>query len=236
MRNDSLRAQVRGRLLRKGMTRAHAERAAAELAEHFEDLVAESERQGQTRAAAEAYALARIGEPDAIADDLFGRLSETSWLARHAAACFALLPLALIVLWWAALFGGAGWAMGAFSDPSAGGGIAPRIASLLSFAAVIKLSSGIAVPMLCSHIAQHFYCGWKPALWSALIVAAHNAMHLFQISGAAGTGTLTWGYSFSWSAIPDIAAVSLPLAAFAAFWFWNTRSERLQIEPVEALT
>lgn len=225
MHNSSTPGEVRRRLLRKGFDRAYAERAAHELTEHWQDLVAEFQRQGLSPADAEREAHMRLGQPSEIADDLFERMQAASFLARHPTSSFAMVALMLTLLSWVALLALAGAATGLIGwDPKSADALAPRVEIFRASIDWIRSFIFVAVPLLCCHIARNYFCGWKPALWGCIVAIAHNLAHTFEVTGGPGSGSVTWAYTFSTGA-PPLLPLAIPLAVFSIYWIWNAREK-----------
>jgi len=220
MRELNLIEEVRTRLVRKGFSRRYAGRATEELWDHYCELIAEVERQGKMRADAKRDAAARLGDATELADEIFERLRATSWLGRNPSISFGMLALMLTILWWGALAVPAAWACGLLVENAA---LRPLDGMLIAID-WIRAGSHIVPPLLCCHVAQRYFCGWKPALWACLVIAIHNGTHIAQLKPAPGATTVaTWGYTFNTANGPGLLAITAPLAVFALFWIWNSR-------------
>jgi hypothetical protein len=93
--------ELRERLLRAGIAPRHVRRYLTELREHLADLAAEQERSGQSRAAAEAAARARLGSIQELARTMIERRELQSWTARAPWVVLGLGPLAGLACCWA---------------------------------------------------------------------------------------------------------------------------------------
>jgi len=92
--------QLRFRLLELGCPVGHMQRSVRETADHREDLIEEALAEGLTVPVAEQQVDARLGNPQALAEDLMWSWRQSSWCGRHRFIVFALLPLlAFPVLW-----------------------------------------------------------------------------------------------------------------------------------------
>lgn len=218
-------AEVRRRLLRKGFARSYANRTAAELREHWEDLVDEAIRQGLNRQEAAAQANERLGESAALAEELSASMQSSSWFGRFPTLGFAWLVLTTTIVWWAvllfALFAASGaisWNLQIQRDSK------PNLDLVFAGIEWIRLGSYLAGPLVCCLVAQRYLCGWPGALWGCLIASIHGAAHYFNAKGESGSGIIEWGYSFS-PAGPPLLPIFLPLAVFAAWTIWNRRDE-----------
>lgn len=232
MHKPDIVADVRRRLLRKGFARHYANRTARELEDHWVDLVEEALRQGLTRPEAEAQANAHIGNAQSLAEDFAARMRRTSWLGRHPIAGFSLVALFATFVWWAVLLFAAGSATGLFTWAGNKTAAAIRLELMVSCVNWIRITSYVAIPCLICFVAHRYHCGWKPALWGCLIVAIHNAMHVFTVSNPSAERSMAWGYSFSFQG-PDLLPVLVPLAVFIASTLWNARPERSHDDPCD---
>lgn len=215
----------RRRLVRRGAPSSYSTRAVRELHEHWEDLAEESGRQGLTAAEAEAEATKRIGDPVALADEMFETMRAQSLPARFPTVFFGALALVAIIIWWVGLLALMGLATGAmFWDPKTSTGKPPNAERLMLFVDWIRSGSFVGIPLLCCHIAREYFAGWQGALWGCLVAVAHNATHFFEIAGAPGISTVKWGYTFS-TAGPRLAPILIPLAVAALFWAWQHRAD-----------
>jgi hypothetical protein len=232
MHKPDIVADVRRRLLRKGFARPYANRAARELEDHWVDLVEENLRQGLTRPEAEAQANAHIGDPRELAEDFSERMRRTSWLGRHPSVAFTLLAIFATFLWWALLLFAAASATGLFHWNPVRTARAPRLDAMLALVQWIRGGSYVAIPALICYVAHRYHCGWKAALWGCLMVAVHNAMHTFAITGPPGQGSIAWGYSFSFGG-PEVAPILAPIAVFILSTLWNSRPEPPPEDPCD---
>jgi len=224
MRKPSFGAEIRSRLLRAGFSRVYANRSARELQEHWDEIVAECLRNGLSESAAQNQAATRLGSADALANEFTARMERSSWLGRHPVLGFALLGLALTILWWVSFGSLAASLCGLFAASEQN---PPRMETFKASFDWIRATSYIAVPWLCCYIAEHYFCGWRPALWGCLVVAIHNAMHFMRLSYVARAhGNVTWGYGFNFAAMPSILAIVSPLAVFAIYRVFNLRAEK----------
>jgi len=95
---------LRCRLVELGCPLAQVRRLVREVADHRDDLKQAAEAEGLSGAAAEIQAMAQLGDPLALAEDLAATLRRSSWWGRHYVITFGLLPvLAVPVLWALAL-------------------------------------------------------------------------------------------------------------------------------------
>lgn len=226
---EEIFAAFRRRLIREGAPRSYADRATRELREHWEDLLAEAERQGLTGAEAEADATRRLGESEALAAELFEARRSASVLARFPTLSFSVLAIVTTVVWWAMCLALTGWATGALSyDAKTSAGPSP-MPGILAGVELARWTSYVAAPLLCCYIAREFFCGWRPALWGCAVIALHNAGHFFKVTGEMGAATAQWGYSFGPTLIPNVLGIVAPLAVFALFWIWHRRDDPLQL-------
>ena len=100
--------ELRERLLVAGVAPRHVRRYLCELADHFDDLTAEAEREGRSKPDAESEAISRLGNTDQLAEAMLGRPQFKSWCARIPWAMFGVAPLLLLAsyflaclyLWW----------------------------------------------------------------------------------------------------------------------------------------
>ncbi len=88
---------LRDRLLRGGVAARHVTRYLTELTEHLEDLIAEGDRAGLDREAAERSALSRLGNTDNLARTMIARKELRAWSHRAPWVVFFLGPLASLV-------------------------------------------------------------------------------------------------------------------------------------------
>jgi hypothetical protein len=121
----------------------------------------------------------------------------------------------LTILWWVALGSVVADVYGIFADSKFGFAGPPKFDSLNNAFDWIRGLSYIVLPWLCCHIAERFYCGWRPALWACLVLAIHNGAHFLTVTGAGIHGSVSWGYSFNAAANPSLSAIIVPLAVFA---------------------
>jgi hypothetical protein len=89
--------ELRERLLRAGIAPRHVRRYLAELSDHLADLTAEEQRNGLARADAESAALARLGDPEHLAQAMIRQPQLRAWSARAPWAAFGLVPIAALV-------------------------------------------------------------------------------------------------------------------------------------------
>jgi hypothetical protein len=88
---------LRSRLLSGGVAARHVTRYLAELAEHFDDLVAEEKSAGRDHEASERCALSRLGNEENLAKTMIARKEFQSWSHRAPWAVFFLGPLVALV-------------------------------------------------------------------------------------------------------------------------------------------
>ncbi len=81
------------RLLRAGVSPRRIGRLLGEIEAHFDDLVAEAQASGLSRAESEAQAQARLGSEDAFIAGILARPELRSWARRWPWAAFIALPL-----------------------------------------------------------------------------------------------------------------------------------------------
>lgn len=101
-------AELRERLLRAGVAPRYVRRYLTELADHWDDLVAQEEYGGCSRANAEASALIRLGKVDDLAQAMLRQRRFQSWCTRAPWAMFGVAPVfalagiylvACLILW-----------------------------------------------------------------------------------------------------------------------------------------
>ena len=222
MRNSSLPAEVRTRLLRAGFSRAYANRAARELHEHWSEIVDEGLASGLTQIQAEQEASNRLGPSGPLAAEFIARLQKSFWLGRNPTFAFGMLALTLTILWWILIGSAAAQFGGLFSKSSTIG--TSKFDRLSLYFDWVRTISYVAVPWLCCHIAERFFCGWRPALWACLVIAIHNAAHFFELTGSGDHGNVKIGYGFSMAG-PALLPILAPLAVFALHRAWMMRDE-----------
>ena len=221
MRSINLITEVRKRLLRAGFARAYADRAARELHEHWNDILQEGIRNGLDETEAAVEAAARLGSAKDLADELSERMQQTSWLSRNPTSGFAVLALALTVLWWCGLGSAAAAVTGIFTFDHKIPGIVFNFDLFKSSMEWIRSIGYIALPWVCCHVAERFYSGWRAALWSCLVLAIHNAMQFIKITGSGVHGNVTFGYTFSFGEYPPLVPLLAPLAVFGVYRLWR---------------
>lgn len=86
------------RLLQQGLHPRYAQRLAAELAEHYDDLLEEARRSGIPRGEAPVFAAQRLGSASAITAAVRQRPELKSWPYRHPQLARIALPLAFAAL------------------------------------------------------------------------------------------------------------------------------------------
>jgi hypothetical protein len=100
--------ELRERLLRAGIAPRHVRRYLAELSDHLADLTAEEQRNGLARADAESAALARLGDPEHLAQAMIRQPQLRAWSARAPWAALGIAPvlvlaaayaIAMLILW-----------------------------------------------------------------------------------------------------------------------------------------
>lgn len=91
-RDADLRAFASG-LRRHGIAPRVADRLAAEMADHLDDLVAELVATGESDTAARKKAMRRLGELDAVAASCGAYPELQAWWKRHPRAAVCLYPL-----------------------------------------------------------------------------------------------------------------------------------------------
>jgi hypothetical protein len=98
---------LRERLLRAGIGGARARRYIAELKEHLEDLVAEERRAGRSPSEAQARAVQRLGDTDALAEAMIAHGEFRAWSARAPVTAYVVTPAIIltvaVALWVAAI-------------------------------------------------------------------------------------------------------------------------------------
>jgi hypothetical protein len=97
--------RLRDRLLRAGVAPGHVRRYVAELRDHLDDLVAEETAAGKDPAAAQAAAMARLGDLDTLSDAMARRRELRAFAARAPWAAYVLAPSALVFVCTAVLVG-----------------------------------------------------------------------------------------------------------------------------------
>jgi hypothetical protein len=224
MPKTSLITEVRNRLLRAGFSSTYANRAARELHEHCAEIIDEGLRLGLTQAEAEREAFNRLGSSEALADEFIVRLQSSSWLGRYPTIGFAVLALALTVLWWVGVGSAVAQYCGLFSDAPSANGAAPKFDRVEILFDWVRTLSYVAVPWLCCHIASRYFCGWRPSLWACLVLAIHNGAQFFTISGAGDHGNVAIGYTFGTNG-PPLLPIIAPLAVFALHRAWSLRDQ-----------
>ena len=77
------------------------QRSVRELADHRRDLIEAAQAKGMPAPAAEAWAEAKLGDPQVLAEDLMVSCRQSAWCSRHAFITFGLLPLLMFPVFWA---------------------------------------------------------------------------------------------------------------------------------------
>lgn len=93
------------RLLRAGVAPGHVRRYVAELRDHLDDLVADETASGKDAAAAQAAALARLGDCDTLSRAMEQKRELRAFAARAPLAAYVLAPSVLVFVCTAALVG-----------------------------------------------------------------------------------------------------------------------------------
>ena len=88
---------LRNRLLSGGVAAHHVTRYLTELAEHFDDLVAEEKSAGRDHETSERCALSRLGDEESLAESMIAREEFQSWSCRAPWAVYFLGPLFALV-------------------------------------------------------------------------------------------------------------------------------------------
>ena len=224
MRNPSIGAEIRRHLLRAGFSWRYANRAARELQEHWDEIINECLRNGFSESDAQNEAATRLGSPDDLAKEFTARMQRSSWLGQHPVIGFSVLALVLTILWWVSFGSLAASACGVFAASEQN---PPRFELLKSSFDWIRATSFLCVPWLCCYVAERYFCGWRPALWSCLVVAIHNAMHFMRVASTTpGHGNVAWGYGFNFANMPSILAIIAPLAVFAIYRAYSLCAEK----------
>jgi hypothetical protein len=92
--------QLRCRLLELGCPPKRMRHMVREVADHREDLLAAARTEGLGMPGAEARAEARLGNPQALAEELMASLRRSTWCGRHRLISFGLLPALLFPVLW----------------------------------------------------------------------------------------------------------------------------------------
>ncbi len=77
------------------------QRSVRELADHRRDLIEAAQAKGMPAPTAEAWADAKLGNPQVLAEDLMVSWRQSRWCSRHAFITFGLLPLLMFPMFWA---------------------------------------------------------------------------------------------------------------------------------------
>jgi hypothetical protein len=113
--------ELRERLLRAGVAPRHVRRYLVELSDHLADLIAEEQRNGLARPAAESAALARLGDTEHLAQAMIRQPQLRAWSARAPWAAFGLVPIAVLAAAYAAaltiLWTGWNWFLPGMDSP-----------------------------------------------------------------------------------------------------------------------
>jgi hypothetical protein len=89
-------------LVRRGLPVDYAERAAAEIADHHRDLVAELHAEGRDEAAAAAEASRRLGDQRTLVKKTVREYQRRYWCGRWPLLTFFIAPLPLLLFAWTA--------------------------------------------------------------------------------------------------------------------------------------
>lgn len=233
-------------LVRRGLPVEYAERAAAECADHYRDLVDELLASGLDESAAQAQARARLGDARALVRKMARDYQRRYWCGRWPLLSFSLTPLPLAT--------GAWIVAGFFSVQTyeCVGGIgqwfgmsAPAPATI----ATIKLillggSTAVLAPLLLTllfcRLARRAGCDRRWALLSVAQIAFLASLLCFHLDCANGrlffepallrdlffAETLT-GFLRSYFVQPSQALqLALPLVAFAIFRWVERRQQQ----------
>ena len=180
---------LRDRLLRAGVGGAPARRYLTELADHLEDLRDEERQAGGSPREAEARALRRLGDTEALADAMIARPEFQAWEARAPLAAYVLAPSAVLALatgfWLALLVAASVWLRHAAWAPGEGAAsLRPLADALTGFS-----NSSLAI-LLGWGLAAYAIRRRAPLLWPVLglliLAAAGAALQVEVTLPAAG--------------------------------------------------
>jgi hypothetical protein len=210
---------LRERVLCGGIGRAHAERYIAELRDHVDDLLTEERAAGRSPLEAQARAMQRLGDIDALAEAMIARRELRAYSARAPVAAFVVAPLVMLGLatglWIAALAAiciGAkhtGWAPSDFARWT--GQVASRAASLSNTTLPVLLGWVLAG----TAVRQRAPAGWPMLGLVALatVGAAVQVSVTVPLAGAHGELSLSTGLAGYWGRFAlDLAATAAPYA------------------------
>jgi hypothetical protein len=200
--------QLRFQLLALGCPVGRMQRMVQEVADHRADLVAAAEAEGLAMPAAEARAELRLGNPEALAEDLMASLRRSTWCGRHAFITFGLLPLLVFPVFWGLVLllnlsvefaVGFGWddkkLHAAADDPAAFGHLA-HAAQGADCAAI-----ALAFFLFCL-LARRAAAGLKGMVLAGLMCGVYSLFSYTQVSPHNFTIGLTWKPQWIRAAIP----------------------------------
>lgn len=222
------------RLRELGCPAAQLERRVRELADHHADLKEAALQDGLSEAEAEARADQRLGEPVVLAEQVARMLRQSSWLGRHRALAFGLLPIPAIfgasLLGVAMAFGlvrswvsAEEWRL--LADGGSGFGVlagASRAACCLAIA---------LTTLLFCWLARRFALGWRWALLACMCCSVQSFFGYCQI--------LPHRANLGYSSTPNWFCGVIPLWAATVAWIWYLlrrwrRREEVPDLPVQA--
>jgi hypothetical protein len=213
---NELRAErFQAELLRRGLPRSYADRAAHELADHWEDLRQEATRKGATPEQAESFANCSLGDWDQLADAFNSVRLRGSLPGRYPFTVFFFGS----VLFFTALFALV-LALGAMMGYLAGWwGGGTRLNALDWGMLGIAVRASHASTLL---ITQAAFCwmAWKYRLglhcaaYSAVGLSIYGVIHqvTFQMPSLEHRGSLMWSYGFNgdlWSGIAPFVCLAV---------------------------
>ena len=225
--------EIRAALSDAGLAPRAARRAAAEIEDHYRQLLAEGLARGETAELAGAQAARRLGSLQTIVAGYAERPELLAWSRRRPAVCFTLLPL----LGYATLFAaslGLLVALGRALEPALRGvhlspqgthriGLAAQILLLWIFPLMVSITVGLFASKRRAPL-------WFPAAGIVCIGILSSLLNVdLTITGGTPSGQVGAGIGFSTEELPQTLTHTLVLAVLALVSLWRVSRRRQAI-------
>ena len=216
MLSQQLFERFRRELIRRGVPRPQAGRAARELADHWTDLMEEALERGRSAEEAEAFAQRTLGDWDQLAAGLKASANPATIWRRYSVVMFFGMPVLLFNVLFASLLSVgaaigfmAGW-WGHESRLDATGWTLIQMGVLCA-----QVASMAGTQAVFCRLASKHGCGPRCALFAVAALSIHSLVHHVTFTAPAfpGRGSLLWSYGLS----ADVSGLLLPLVCLAVF-------------------